>query len=968
MKKRKRKVIGFIGLIIITIIIAFIIIFRKSVVQKYDFNSEINQNAASGENENVGVEIIGRQEIFRIVASKNYSNYWINSPVIFYVEQAPTMGEIPDANGNLYPFRSSGWSISETSGNYIEEDGNRIIVSENGEYYIELYGTWTCRYPNEKGNIITERTTGGEKFFITVNCIDTLEPNIDIKQETTTNSININVNASDDKSGIGKIEMYYKNVNDKSVDYNIFYNSKNNYDVTGPLEVSANGEIKNLKTGKYNIVIRVYDIAGNIATKETEVEIPEVPQFNGKVKLDKEGWTNQNVTLTVESNFSDHNDNKFFTQISKDNQNWETANSIQITENGKVYIRLSDGVNVGKSTEIPITNIEKIPPTITFEPNGGNFTIKENESIELKTKIVCEDTGGSGINKIEYAWTKSNAAEPSTWNVLKNTEDEVSKTNITDTGTWCLWVKAVDNAGNMKTEVSKEFFINKEEAKYKGVVNYNYSENGGTFASKEIDNKIEGEQIDLSVSANKKDYEFIGWNTNKDATTGLTSLEMPKNDVTLYAIFKKNVKVKFTDYKGTTTNIVTLYNKQTQGDTIAPQISEYKSWKAEYWTKGEDANSKKDADEGEKITNIINDVTYYAMYSKSVTIKFDFNGGISDTKLEDIISKQRVNSKNIYEETGEEITIPSIQATKENDIPMSWNTKPNGTGIDYMENEIIKPKEDMTLYIKWKVKQNEDDNIVIKPNIIIENQEEWTSNNITIKISENSGGIKSLKINGELVQGTENEYKFDVQENGTYIIEIEDNKGNVIKKEIKIDNIDKIKPEIEINNTNEKIIKFSVKDLESGIKRLEFSYDKNTWNDCLDNNIEKEFTVTDGTYQVGTSEISIQLLNTLKNNLYFRAIDNAGNISDTKEIKAQNSEVKNNEIKNNNGNDNNDNKTDDEQINSNNKDTKDEIDNTKATKILPKAGEKRGIILILASLIIVMIFSIKKYKNLKEIK
>ena len=125
------------------------------------------------------------------------------------------------------------------------------------------------------------------------------------------------------------------------------------------------------------------------------------------------------------------------------------------------------------------------------------------------------------------------------------------------------------------------------------------------------------------------------------------------------------------------------------------------------------------------------------------------------------------------------------------------------------------------------------------------------------------------------------------------------------------------------------------------------------------------FDNTDGTYQVGTSEISIQLLNTLKNNLYFRAIDNAGNISDTKEIKAQNSEVKNNEIKNNNGNDN---KTDDEQINSNNKDTKYEIDNTKATKILPKAGEKRRIILILASLIIVMIFSIKKYKNLKEIK
>ena len=298
MKKRKRKVIGFIGLIIITIIIAFIIIFRKSVVQKYNFNSEINQNAASGEN--IGTAVHRESEGFWIYESKDYSNHWINSPVIFYVEQEPIIGGISDDNGNHYPFTSSGWSISEISGNYIEKDGNRIIVSENGEYYIELYGTWTCRYPNEKGNIITERRTSGGEFFITVNCIDNLEPNIDIKQETTTNSININVNASDDKSGIDTIKMYYKNAND-SGDYTIFYNNKNEYDVTGPLEVSSSGEIKNLKTGKYNIKIEVYDAAGNIATKETEVEIPEVPQFNGKVKLDKEGYIQTNDELETET-------------------------------------------------------------------------------------------------------------------------------------------------------------------------------------------------------------------------------------------------------------------------------------------------------------------------------------------------------------------------------------------------------------------------------------------------------------------------------------------------------------------------------------------------------------------------------------------------------------------------------------------------------------------------------------------
>ena len=46
--------------------------------------------------------------------------------------------------------------------------------------------------------------------------------------------------------------MYYKNAKD-SGDYTIFYNNKNEYDVTGPLEVSSSGEIKNLKTGNRGI-------------------------------------------------------------------------------------------------------------------------------------------------------------------------------------------------------------------------------------------------------------------------------------------------------------------------------------------------------------------------------------------------------------------------------------------------------------------------------------------------------------------------------------------------------------------------------------------------------------------------------------------------------------------------------------------------------------------------------------------
>ena len=49
--------------------------------------------------------------------------------------------------------------------------------------------------------------------------------------------------------------------------------------------------------------------------------------------------------------------------------------------------------------------------------------------------------------------------------------------------------------------------------------------------------------IDLTPTASKNGYEFIGWNTNKNATTALSSLKMGTSNVTLYAIYKKIVTI-----------------------------------------------------------------------------------------------------------------------------------------------------------------------------------------------------------------------------------------------------------------------------------------------------------------------------------------------------------------------------------------------------------------------------------------
>ena len=70
-----------------------------------------------------------------------------------------------------------------------------------------------------------------------------------------------------------------------------------------------------------------------------------------------------------------------------------------------------------------------------------------------------------------------------------------------------------------------------------------YDKNGGSSVSKASASVNYNSAIDLTPTASKSGYEFIGWNTDKNATTALSSLKMGTSNVTLYAIYKKIVTV-----------------------------------------------------------------------------------------------------------------------------------------------------------------------------------------------------------------------------------------------------------------------------------------------------------------------------------------------------------------------------------------------------------------------------------------
>ena len=865
-----------------------------------------------------------------------------------------------------------------------------VIVHKNGEYNISLKGSPGIIEYELVGGTYTKKDTynmSDAKIYIKVDNIDKDLPNIItqlIANKVSTNSISMQIQARDTLSGFSKIEWYYKRATDS--DYTLY-----STDIDKELHseeagitttVTKTKTIDNLQAGTYNVKAVIYDVAGNSVESTVEtVELDSIPTLvtdeNVTFTVTPAEWTTGPVTVKAITNVSGYT-----LQVSTDNKNWENGDTAKFEKNGTIYVRLTDGTNVGGVATYDITNIDKEVPTITIETNGGRYTIRDNEEITIKTKVKAEDINGSGIKTVQYAWSHSNTEEPTIWETITNNQ-EVSKSGIRNEETWYLWTKAIDNVENSKILISAPYRIIKEqETEEDRTITYNYSANGGTFVTQEKDIKKKGEKVDLSVIAKKDGYEFIGWNTNQNATIALDDLTVEDEDITLYAIFKKDIVLQFIDYTGTkqtiTTKTLTVYNNNV-ANTISPQINEYTGWTSQYWTTGEEPDSTKTISSGEQISNITQNATYYARYSKTYTIKFDLNGG-QGTTINDIKNTAEVNSKNINVVKNANVTIPQITATKEGYDAIGWNTKTDGTGIDYKVGETLETLENMTLYIRWnKQTENPEEPENTFPEISIDRPDGWTNKNILVKITH-PGNVKIVKVtvNGvEIQPNSNNEYNYEITENGTYVIVAEDENNNTMRKEITVSTIDKTVPEItDIKNTITEegkkgvVVELKLKDEGAGIAKVEYSYDGNTWNDCLDENIEKDFIVTSYSYQAGESTISMKWTEETNKTIYFRTTDNIGNVSEVRATTIKlDEEEQDNPDDNEPNDDNNNSNVNDDNNNNNNQSVNGNVDETISPEVLPFAGNMKIIVLIVAVsiLTIITIILIKKYKFLKEI-
>ena len=193
-----------------------------------------------------------------------------------------------------------------------------------------------------------------------------------------------------------------------------------------------------------------------------------------------------------------------------------------------------------------------------------------------------------------------------------------------------------ENGNRTQTEVKGNTTVRLYYDRTVCTVTYDYRTNGGTSADKETVKTYYGADADLSVAAYKNGWEHAGWNTESDSETGLTRYTVTGN-VTLYAVYRKDITVTFVDFAQTYKREGSMYNNDTYVLIDAPQCSTYGGWENVSDVTAVGFNSRADitAEDAEKMEvksgeehlKIPDSITYYTVCRADVTLTYELNGG-----------------------------------------------------------------------------------------------------------------------------------------------------------------------------------------------------------------------------------------------------------------------------------------------------------------------------------------------------
>lgn len=314
---------------------------------------------------------------------------------------------------------------------------------------------------------------------------------------------------------------------------------------------------------------------------------------------------------------------------------------------------------------------------------GGWYLSNQFKTEELVTK---DTTVSENVNHKLYA---------------KWSEAELTLPNITRTGYilqgWysdSSFNNKVGNAGATYNPSKSITLYAKWTVVNEYTVTYDYSTNGGTSATKTTDTVADGSAVDLTPTATKSGWTFVGWNTDQNATSKLNSLTMSTSNVTLYAIYKKVGQVTFnlngntsftysgTKYTATTSiNLCTMYNNATtcQASVTMPTIEASSNTPTIIgWSNAADTYTGTYTS-GQSNVTLTSGTTWYAQTKKdAVTLNASFNANgatLSSTEAQSCTLAATYNGT--AQNTSCTVTAPTI--TRSGYTIVGFNTSASST-------------------------------------------------------------------------------------------------------------------------------------------------------------------------------------------------------------------------------------------------------------------------------------------------
>lgn len=292
---------------------------------------------------------------------------------------------------------------------------------------------------------------------------------------------------------------------------------------------------------------------------------PELSMPTYSVDYPNTTWTTEkNVTITYPEG-----DGFIYLYSLDGGKIWKTAPTasytIKFTENGTLYIRVSNGTSFLQTPLITIEKVDSVAPTVEIL---GNPTAWVKETT-VRTSV--SDSGGSGLASQAYSWTQGASWTSQNYRL------------ITKNGNYSVWVR--DNAGNItkvdfevtkidndlptinsftrSTVTSSSITVNVRATQNKmGIAGYRFRINNGAWTSQQTSSTYTFTGLDKDTT-----YSIQAQAVGKNGKTRQSStLRVTTNDIATptYTMSEngdgtKTVKINYSGTK--TSNLIYEYSR-----------------------------------------------------------------------------------------------------------------------------------------------------------------------------------------------------------------------------------------------------------------------------------------------------------------------------------------------------------------------------------------------------------------------